>query len=156
MTEKKTVTRDDIADAINRLNPEDDAHWTQAGKPNLNVLREYLGVAVMRADTEGLPDREGVRALAKELDSAGSVDPSPAPPEEKSAAVIAPPAAPNPMAVEVSCYRGAIEALNNFGRAMNGIPVGRRDPELRRLLDDWQSCRDAVQERFNRVIERAG
>lgn len=34
--------------ALNNLDPEDVAHWTKAGKPNLNVVSEYCGFRVTR------------------------------------------------------------------------------------------------------------
>ena len=43
--------------AIKALNPEDDAHWTQGGQPDLNVLKELTGKAVKRKEVEEIaPD----------------------------------------------------------------------------------------------------
>lgn len=38
--------------AIASLNPYDDAHWTQGGLPDLNVLKEKVGVKVARKDVD--------------------------------------------------------------------------------------------------------
>lgn len=55
--------------AIKALNPEDDAHWTQGGQPDLNVLKELTGKAVKRKEVEEIaPDftREVAAEAAKE------------------------------------------------------------------------------------------
>lgn len=41
-----------LADALNKLNPEDDSHWTKTGLPNLQVLNEWLGRKVGRDEIE--------------------------------------------------------------------------------------------------------
>lgn len=46
-----------LEDAIKSLDPEDDAHWTKSGLPDLNVLKEKTGEAVRRNDVEDVaPD----------------------------------------------------------------------------------------------------
>jgi len=46
-----------LEDAIKSLNPDDDAHWTQGGQPDLNVLKELTGKAVKRKEVEEIaPD----------------------------------------------------------------------------------------------------
>jgi len=39
-----------LVDALKSLNNNDDAHWTKAGAPNLNVLIELTGKRVKRED----------------------------------------------------------------------------------------------------------
>ena len=39
-----------IAAAVKLLNPEDAAHWTKGGEPDLNTLTELLGFKVTRAE----------------------------------------------------------------------------------------------------------
>jgi len=39
----------DIKDAMRDLDPADDSHWTQAGKPSLEALSEKMGERVTRA-----------------------------------------------------------------------------------------------------------
>lgn len=54
--------------AIKALNPADDAHWTQGGQPDLNVLKELTGKAVKRKEVEEIaPDftREVAAEAAK-------------------------------------------------------------------------------------------
>lgn len=41
-----------ITDALAKLKHDDDAHWTQGGEPNLNVLKELIGFAVKRVDVK--------------------------------------------------------------------------------------------------------
>lgn len=38
--------------ALDKLDPEDDAHWTKTGLPNLKVLGEWLGTTVSRGEIE--------------------------------------------------------------------------------------------------------
>lgn len=40
----------DLEVALRMLDPEDDAHWTLKGLPDLNVLKEYMGSAVTRKE----------------------------------------------------------------------------------------------------------
>lgn len=48
-----------IAEALKLLDPSDDAHWTKAGKPNINVLVETLGFKITKQDLEAVaPDFE--------------------------------------------------------------------------------------------------
>lgn len=56
---------DKIKEGLGRLNPFDDAHWTQTGKPDVGVLGDMLGDKVTRAEVnEAAPefDRETARA----------------------------------------------------------------------------------------------
>ena len=41
-----------LGDKIDTLDPLDDAHWTKAGAPDLNVLTEYMGTKVKRKDVK--------------------------------------------------------------------------------------------------------
>lgn len=41
-----------LADALNKLNPDDDSHWTKTGLPNLQVLNEWMGRKVGRDEIE--------------------------------------------------------------------------------------------------------
>lgn len=41
-----------LIEAIESLDPSDDAHWTKDGRPDLNVLKELTGGAVKRADVD--------------------------------------------------------------------------------------------------------
>jgi len=41
-----------LGEAISLLDPEDDAHWTKSGLPNINVLIEAVGSKVTREDVE--------------------------------------------------------------------------------------------------------
>lgn len=52
--EPETLT---LEAAIKTLDPDDDAHWTKSGLPDLNVLKELTGDAVKRQDVEDVaPD----------------------------------------------------------------------------------------------------
>lgn len=42
-----------IRDALKKLNPENDDHWTSEGLPRLDVMKELVGHAVSRADITG-------------------------------------------------------------------------------------------------------
>lgn len=48
--EEENEDKPTLAEALAKLNHKDDAHWTQAGLPNLNVLKEYAGRAVTRKE----------------------------------------------------------------------------------------------------------
>lgn len=39
-----------LDDALEKLNHDDDAHWTKSGMPDLNVLKEFTGRAVKRSE----------------------------------------------------------------------------------------------------------
>lgn len=55
-----------LEDALKRLNPDDDAHWTKAGLPDLNVLKEIMHQPIKRADVEAAaPDFN--RDVAREV-----------------------------------------------------------------------------------------
>ena len=56
--------------------------------------------------------------------------------------------------VEVSCYRAAIDAMDEAANAFGGVPVRRRGSELRRVLQEYADARPAIMEHFNRVKER--
>lgn len=43
-----------IGEAVSNLNPDDDAHWTKSGLPDLNVLSEAVGFRVSRKNLEDL------------------------------------------------------------------------------------------------------
>lgn len=46
-----------LEEALNSLDPEDEAHWTKGGLPNLKVLSELTGTTVTRADIDAIiPD----------------------------------------------------------------------------------------------------
>lgn len=46
-----------LEDALKRLNPEDDAHWTKGGQPDVNVLCEILGRKITRKEVDAaFPD----------------------------------------------------------------------------------------------------
>lgn len=55
---------------------------------------------------------------------------------------------------EMSAYRAAIDALDDFSRAMGGIPSRNYDSELRALLNQWAGDRAGVLERYNRLMSR--
>lgn len=42
----------DLVDQIYSLNVNDDAHWTKGGLPDLNVLKERMGMYISRAEVE--------------------------------------------------------------------------------------------------------
>ncbi|MDJ0950910.1 MAG: hypothetical protein QNJ94_18520 [Alphaproteobacteria bacterium] len=52
---------------------------------------------------------------------------------------------------EISRYRAAIRALDEFANALGGINASRHDPELAVLLNGWHSSRQAVIARFERI-----
>ena len=59
---------------IDNLDPVDDAHWTKAGLPDLNVLKEYMEVKVNRKDVRKVRpgfDRETAGEIAN-LDRKGA------------------------------------------------------------------------------------
>lgn len=46
-----------LEEALKRLDPKDETHWTKGGKPNLTVLTELTGSVVKRADVDDVaPD----------------------------------------------------------------------------------------------------
>lgn len=46
-----------IMDALKLLDPADDAHWTKAGDPNINVLTEVVGFKLTKAEVAAVaPD----------------------------------------------------------------------------------------------------
>lgn len=46
-----------LEDALKRLDPDDDAHWTKTGLPDCNVLKELTGTAVTRQEVNDVaPD----------------------------------------------------------------------------------------------------
>lgn len=59
-----------ITEALDMLDPAIDAHWTKAGLPNLNAVKELCGFPVSRADAESYsPDL--TRETAAEAYDAG-------------------------------------------------------------------------------------
>ncbi len=58
--------------------------------------------------------------------------------------------------VEISCYRGAIEAMDTAANCIGGIKASRRDPELNRAIVQFVEARPQILNRLNRVIERKG
>lgn len=53
----KNEDKPTLEDALAKLDHKDKAHWTQAGWPNLNVLKEYAGRAVTRQElNEAFPE----------------------------------------------------------------------------------------------------
>ena len=77
-------------------------------------------------------------------------------PEALTDAPAALPADPKRDPAEVSCYRSAIDAMDEAANAFGGIPVRRRGSELRRVLQEYADARDAIMEHFNRVKDRKG
>lgn len=45
-----------LEDALKRLDPADDAHWTKGGLPDLNVLKELTGQVVKRQDVDDVAE----------------------------------------------------------------------------------------------------
>ena len=148
-----------IRAAILALNTKHDAQWTKQGNPHLDTLKEVLGGAVKRSECPPKLTRDYVRgrnyaALVKpaaDAAAAAAADVSDVSDEGASPYV---PADPKRDPVEVSCYRAAIDAMDEAANAFGGIPVRRRGSELRRVLQEYTDARPAIMEHFNRVKER--
>lgn len=60
--------------AILGLTPDDDAHWIQDGRPDLNVLKERVGTNVSRADVDAAGHRNTRRENIADLIAARSTE----------------------------------------------------------------------------------
>lgn len=47
-----TASPPDLSAALKMLNPDEDAHWTKDGLPDLNALKEITGKKISRKDVE--------------------------------------------------------------------------------------------------------
>lgn len=119
-----TTTVPEIHDAIMTLDPMDDAHWTKEGLPNLDVLSEKLGQRILRRECPDLMTRQYVTENAAHRDQ------------------------------ELDAYESCIAAMDEARNALGAIPFGRRNPTLRRLLDEYQKERPEIMRHYERVKQR--
>ena len=57
---------------------------------------------------------------------------------------------------EMSAYKAAIDCLDDFSRALGGVPYKNRDSELNALFHQWSGDRAGVIERYERMMQRGG
>jgi hypothetical protein len=142
---------DELIVAIGNLNHDDDAHWTVAGLPNLNVIREAIGHPVSRKEVEaaGLGD---VRRITEDERAGVAVTSGDANDVPDPKAVSEPQKAPEVSAVEAVTAK-IIAGLDELDRTMTPEAV-RYQPELYDVFRLYQANKPSILERQRRLATR--
>lgn len=129
-----------IQEAVALLDPADDTHWTESGKPSIKALEELLGEKLSRAEVN-IAAKDAVRPTAR----AGSASSSPAPAvptPEKVADVSSRAAASRGVTAEEMSARARREAAEKA--------LGEEDPRTAALA----AARGDVGDRLRRLMTR--
>ena len=135
-----------LNNALGRLDPLDDAHWTKAGAPDLNVLKEYMGQKVTRKDVKNARskfDREtAIMAIP--------VDPGTAHPERMPDDTGA--GKEQLVRMPGSISRVASDPIDMFEEMLENTPTQYRrfNPMFNQALQSYESNRPGILEQRER------
>lgn len=132
---------DAIREAVGLLEPDNDAHWTKAGKPSLDVVSDIVGQKVTRAQI----DETGVTRDGK----------PPVEPEDQLAALDAEIAAKQDEILEINREVGRLQRrakeLTEERRVLREQRQELRGPEVR--AREYKRYLESVQEERRRRVE---
>lgn len=123
-----------LEEALQELDPADDGHWTKAGQPDLNHLKEATGKKVTRAQ---------IAVVGGDIKRPDETEPEPTDPPIT--------AAPLPASVVVGAE--IIAKLDEISSMCIG-EVAQRQPELLNVVRLYQAERPSILGRQERLNER--
>ena len=151
-----------LHDALLALNPDDDAHWTKAGQPNLNVLKEATGHPVKRAEVVGVAgDFTRDDALArnggssKANDQPPDTDPEPEAPAAGQALPVEPPStAPQPP--DEHALNNGDNPYAHLQRCIASMGPGwtKYVPMMRQIAEQFAGQQDVILAEITRAYKR--